>query len=295
VGLALWHDREDVVSAPEDERVEAGLAGIRRAVQTQLGVGRLETADVDSSEVVRFRGDLPSELSDARRTELLERVEELQPWLQGPFLLGGDLVVGGAWRNDQRWTGLGERLGDIAGQRVLDVGSNAGYDPFMFNVRGASEVVGCEPWDFYEQALFLQEIYGTSIDFRRIGWQQLSSDELGRFDLVHCHGVLYHELNPMAMLSRLHEMTADGGTLLLGSMMLADPALSDHVRFVSGSYYGDPTWWWVPGQLALRRMIAVAGFDVTGAFGLAEGPPGEFATVNGYIEAVRSERGPAVS
>ena len=25
------------------------------------------------------------------------------PWLQGPFLLGGDLLIGGAWRNDQRW------------------------------------------------------------------------------------------------------------------------------------------------------------------------------------------------
>lgn len=282
--------------AGEPHAVDEALTEIRRAVSDQLGVERPDTAVVDPGQLVRFSPELPAELGEAERADLEARAERLQPWLQGPFLLGGDLVVGGAWRNDQRWIGLGRKLGDdLGGRRVLDVGSNAGYDPFMFNLRGAAEVVACEPFAFHDQALFLDSIYRTGIDFRRLGWQQLSTDDLGRFDLVHCSGVLYHELNPMAMLTRLREMTTDEGTLLIGSMVLADPELSEHARFVPGSYYGDPTWWWVPGRLAFRWMVAAAGFDVVDELGFAEGPPGDFATSNGYLEARRSRREPAVS
>src|SRR5947208_7293878 len=87
------------------------------------------------------------------------------------------------------------------------------------------------------------------------------------------------------LLQRLRAMLAEGGTLYFGSMMLADPALSEHMRFVPGSYYGDPTWWWVPGRLAMRWMLEAAGFEVEDEFGIAPGPPGEFDTINGYFRA----------
>jgi tRNA (mo5U34)-methyltransferase len=202
-------------------------------------------------------------------------------------------VIGGAWRNDQRWVVLDAALPqDLSGMRVLDVGSNAGYDPFMFSRRGADYVLGCEPFEFIEQAHFLESIYKTGVDFQRIGWQELDAAVQGRFDLVHCHGVLYHEPNPMALLARLWQMAAPGGTLLLGSMMLADPTLSEYARYVPLSYYGDPTWWWVPGRLALRWMIETAGFEVEGAFGESAGPPGEFETINGYVRGIQVDRPP---
>lgn len=280
----------------EAQRVDDALASIREAVERQLGTGRPPAVDGDPGTLVRFSEDLPDELDPEERQSLADRAEQLQPWLQGPFLLGGDLVIGGTWRNDQRWVTLGDMLpSDLSGRRVLDVGCNAGYDPFMFRLRGADHVLGCEPFDFIEQARFLESIYRTGAEFQRIGWQQLSPERQGRFDLVHCHGVLYHELNPMGLLARLAEMTAPGGTALIGSMMLADPRLSEHMRFVPTSYYGDDTWWWVPGRLALRWMIESCGFDVESEFGEAPGPPGEFRTINGYFKATRSERPPAAS
>jgi hypothetical protein len=111
----------------------------------------------------------------------------------------------------------------------------------------------------------------------------------GRFDLVHCHGVLYHEMHPIALLQRLRAMLSDNGTLLFGSMMLADAELSEYVRYVPSAYYGDPTWWWVPGRLAMRWMLESVGLKVEEAFGFSDGPPGEFATVNGYFQAIKSE------
>lgn len=264
------------------------MARIRGEVEHQLGEHR-PTGDLfDPTTLVRFSPNLPEQLSPQERERLVKRAAELEPWLQGPFLLGGDLVIGGVWRIDSRWANLeAEVQPDLGGQRVLDIGSNAGYDPFMFSLRGASEILACEPFEFIEQAHFLESLYHTGVDFQPIGWQDLDPEQNGTFELVHCHGVLYHEPDPIALVARLYEMTAPGGTLLLGSMMLADPELSELVRFVPRSYYRDDTWWWVPGSLALRAMIESVGFEVEHAFGESDGPTGEFPTSNGYIRATR--------
>jgi SAM-dependent methyltransferase len=174
---------------------------------------------------------------------------------------------------------------ELSGKRVLDVGTNAGYDAFMFSLRGAESVLAVEPTEFIEQALFLESVYRSGVDFQRIGWQQLDPELHGRFDVVHCNGVLYHELHLIRMLSRLRRMLSDDGTAFIGSMMLASPELSEFVRFVPGPYYGDPTWWWVPGRLAFRRMLEATGLEVTGEIDQGNGPPGEFAVVNGYMVA----------
>jgi tRNA (mo5U34)-methyltransferase len=261
---------------------------IRDSVRRQLGTDKPHGGDFDPSTLVRFSTNLPDHLSAEERDRLRDATDDLEPWLQGPFLLSGDLVVGGAWRNDLRWAALDQEVPtDLSGKRVIDVGANAGYDPFMFNLRGADSVLGCEPYEFIEQARFLESIYKTGIDFQQVGWQDLDPQKDGTFELVHCHGVLYHEQNPMGLLKRLYDMTAPGGTLLLGSMMLTEPELAEFARFVPGSYYSDETWWWVPGPAALKAMIESVGFAVEHAFGDAPGPPGEFSTSNGYFRAVR--------
>jgi tRNA (mo5U34)-methyltransferase len=269
-----------------ESSIEESLEQIREAVRTQLGVEHPEAADIDCETVTRFSSNLDKSLTPERRTELVNRAAELDPWLQGPFYLGGDLIIGGTWRCDQRWVGLGEEVPkSLAGTRVLDVGSNAGYDPFMFALRGAQQVVACEPFGFHHQAVFLESLYHSGVQFENIGWESLSPERHGTFDLIHCHGVLYHEPNPLGMLQRLRSMLAPSGELLFGSMMLGDPEQSEYLRFVPGSYYRDETWWFVPGRLAMRWMLEVTGFRVAYSFGESAGPAGEFPVVNGYLRA----------
>ncbi len=272
-------------AAPDSSsEIEAALKVIRGDVARQLGqIGKAAEAE-DLWRLPRFSADLPDELPDARIAELQEAIAALEPWLQGPFLLAGNLVIPGVWRNDQRWESIGENVPDLSGKRVLDVGSNAGYDPFMFKLRGASEVLACEPFEFVHQARFLESIYQTGVDFRQIGWQQLDPSEHGLFDYVHCHGVLYHEPNPLAMLLRLRAMLAADGEMLFGSMLHASAEQSEYIRFVPDAYAGDKTWWFVPGRLAMRWMLEVTGFEVE-ELTLTEGPRGEFRTLNGYFRA----------
>jgi tRNA (mo5U34)-methyltransferase len=272
---------------------DPALAELRKQVERWTGSAAPVTPSVDPNTLTRFSEHVQAELGAEERERLAAEAEALQPWLQGPFLLGGDLVVGGAWRNDERWVGLGEWLADdLSGRRVLDIGSNAGYDPFMFNLRGAEYVLACEPFEFYRQATFLESIYRTGVDFRQIPWQRLSVEEHGQFDLIHCHGVLYHEVHPGVLLERLHELLTPDGELYFGSMMLASPELSEYARFVPGPYAGDESWWWVPGRLAMRWMLEVAGFDIRRVHDVHPGPDGEFAVVNGYFEATKGEPPP---
>jgi len=264
--------------------VEAALEVLRGDVARQLAqIGKAAEAK-DLQRLPRFSPDLPDELPPERVAELEEKIAALEPWLQGPFLLAGNLVIPGVWRNDQRWESIGDHVPDLSGKRVLDVGSNAGYDPFMFKLRGAREVLACEPYEFVHQARFLESIYRTGVDFREIGWQQLDPSEHGLFDFIHCHGVLYHEPNPLGMLLRLRSMVAPGGEMLFGSMLHASPEQSEYIRFVPDAYAGDKTWWFVPGRLAMRWMLEVCGFEVQ-ELTLNEGPRGEFRTLNGYFAA----------
>ncbi|MHB2000813.1 MAG: DUF1698 domain-containing protein [Solirubrobacteraceae bacterium] len=282
---------EPDATAERRDEIQAGLESIRGDVARQLAqIGRAAAAR-DLDRLPRFSSNLPDELSPERVAELQRVIDSLEPWLQGPFMLAGNLVIPGVWRVDQRWESLGEHVPDLTGKRVLDVGSNAGYDPFMFKLRGASEIVACEPFEFVHQAKFLESIYETGVDFRQIGWQQLDPGEHGQFDFVHCHGVLYHEPNPLGLLLRLRSMLKPDGEMLFGSVMHASIEQSEYIRFVPDAYASDKTWWFVPGRLAMRWMLEVTGFWVEELI-VAEGPSGEFRTLDGYFRAQPTDIAP---
>jgi tRNA (mo5U34)-methyltransferase len=276
----------------EATQIEEALDRVRAVTEAQLPLLSLPERTIEPESLPRFSPTLPDTLSTEEQERLRAEIKRLSPWLQGPFYLGGRLIIEGIWRNDGRWASLGDHVPDLTDKRVLDVGSNAGYDPFMFHMLGAREVLACEPFEFIAQAQFLESVYQTGVDFQRIGWQRLDPEIHGLFDVVHCNGVLYHEPNPMGMLQRLRTMVADGGELLLGSMMLEDPTLAEYTRFVRHDYAGDPTWWWVPGRLALRRMVDAAGFDVEPLPFLFGGPAGAFGVCNGYVRGRPTEPDP---
>jgi hypothetical protein len=169
-------------------------------------------------------------------------------------------VAAPSQRDALRWVALDREFeGQIAGKRVLVVDESTGYDAAMFAERDAAGVVCCD----------------------RPG----KPDPLGdaTFDIVHCADLLHRVCEPIALLATLRRMVADDGTLLIGSMMIADPERSEYLRFIPDRIDGDPSWWFVPGRLAFRWLVQTAGFEVESEFGEYESPLDGLPIVFGYL------------
>jgi SAM-dependent methyltransferase/predicted O-methyltransferase YrrM len=239
----------------------------------------------------RFSPHLPEKLDPGRRAELERQIAALGPWRQGPFVLADDLVIGGDNDSDRYWERLSDETEEIAGRSVLDVGSGAGFDSFMFRLRGAGRVLACEPSQAIEQARFLESIYHTGVEFSKLDWRDLDPAVQGRFDFVHCHRALEYEPDVMGLLSRLRAMVGDGGTLLFSALLHSSSERSEYLRFIPGSYGGDAGRWLVPGRLAMRWMLEVTGFEAE-ELALDEGPRAEFPTVVGYFRGTPADPAP---
>jgi SAM-dependent methyltransferase len=272
----------------ETARIDQALTSLRDAARRGL-----DGISVASATAGRSRMPAPVALEVDERARLARRIDELGPWLQGPFPLAADLVPGEACRDDQRWTELDREVPqDLSGRRVLDVGCRAGYDCFEFARRGA-EVVGCEWSRGIEQARLLKEVYESSARFEAIRWDGLDPQRHGLFDLVHCNRVLERVASPMNLLGQLWTLMTPGGTLLLGSSVLDAPELSAHAHFTGAWGEQGPGAGWLPGRLALRWMVETSGFGPEAWFGEGPGGQAEPPIVSLYLRAVRTERQPA--
>lgn len=188
----------------------------------------------------------------------------LQPYLQAPFPLPNGQVLQGPWLGQYKidyFTRCGITADSIAGKRVLDIGSNAGFDTFYLSTLGPSEIIGIEPSPlFFYQSLFLWAIYNCpNLSFRKFKWQEASTAGLGTFDVVNCQGILYHEHSPMQLVDSLFELLAPGGTLVLETHISLSNELT--ARFIPGAFWGDMSWFWLPTLPTLEAMFRTRGFE----------------------------------
>jgi len=219
---------------------------------------------------------------------------EVQPGLARPeAITGGDgAIAPGLTRDELRWAELDRQLGpELAGRRVLVVGGDE-YDARAFATRGASYVLVCTPADATcppANQGSVDRSAEPAVDVRGLGWQALDFSSHGTFDVVYCDGLLHRVLEPVTLLHTLRSVTAPRGTLLIGSMILADPERSEYLRFISDRHAGDGTWRFIPGRLAFRWLLHTAGFEVVSEFGEQEGPRDRIPVGSLYLRAVVSD------
>jgi SAM-dependent methyltransferase len=190
-------------------------------------------------------------------------VDKLQPFLQCPFPLPGQRVIQGSWPGEYKignFTLCGVTAETIANKRVLDIGSNAGFDTFYLSTLGPCEIIGIEPTSlFYFQSLLLWSFYYCpNLRFVQTGWQTFTKEAFGTFDVINCQGVLYHERHPLKLLEALFDLLTPGGKLVLEThISLADDVTAN---FIEGAFWGDTSWWWVPTVKAVGAMLRSCGF-----------------------------------
>jgi len=187
---------------------------------------------------------------------------QLGMFLQGPFPLPGGRTTRSAWDcrgKSGAYRSCGIDAERVRGKRTLDIGCNAGYDPFYMNGLGAAESVGLEPHPFYLHAMFLNAVYDRpEVSFFNAGWENLDRTCLGDFDWVSCLGLIYHIREPSQLIEKISSVMRPGSQLLMETHVLSET--SQQALFIEDTFWGDVTYWWIFGDECLTGMLRSSGF-----------------------------------
>jgi tRNA (mo5U34)-methyltransferase len=204
---------------------------------------------------------------------LRERVRALDPWYH-TLDLGDGVVTEGMF--DLRPYVERYGLPDVAGRRVLDVGTFDGFWAFELERRGASvlslDLDSIQQLDWPPRLRpaedaprgdtfrLAREALGSSVERVGCSIYDATPERLGGpFDLVFCGSVLIHLRDPMLALERMASLCA--GRLILAEEHSRRLAPFPYVR--GAEFRGDSPWstWWIPTAATWLRMVHTAGFE----------------------------------
>jgi 2-polyprenyl-3-methyl-5-hydroxy-6-metoxy-1,4-benzoquinol methylase len=156
----------------------------------------------------------------------------------------------------------------FAGTRILEIGPRDGLDSKRLAALSPAELVMVElPEKHGVTAPWVDTIPGPKryIEANLMYMARAELDALGRFDLVWCTGVLYHNAEQLRMLRRLFTLLRPGGFLVLESATFRGPrALRDQALvqvYFPDTYRNTGTITHLPTPAAINAWLGMAGFE----------------------------------
>jgi SAM-dependent methyltransferase len=154
------------------------------------------------------------------KADILDKINSFSGW-NYPFELAGHktvLDVGTINRHEQRKNYFFRPLvdllgGSLAGKRVLDLGCNQGFWSLAAIESGCDYVLGIDGRQMHiDQAKFVfdvKRINKDRYDFRFGNVFNLLNNDLGKFDIVLCLGLMYHISKHMTLLEHISSVNTD--------------------------------------------------------------------------------------
>lgn len=216
---------------------------------------------------VRYTLDQPiiaiggeDELDPTVRRSVLAALAGLRPWRKGPFSVFG-IEVDAEWRSDLKWSRVERALTSLEGHRVLDVGCGNGYYCLRALGAGAASVLGVEPSPLFvlQFELLKRSLPPLPSAVLPMGFEALPSHPHG-FDTVFSMGLLYHRKSPLEHLRRLVGFLAEGGQLVLETLIV-EPRFGP-VFEPRGRYAAMGNVWSIPSLPELSSWLEQAGLEV---------------------------------
>ena len=233
-----------------------------------------------------IRAEMPCDEKTLNAVKLA--LQRLHPWRKGPFCFG-DLHIDTEWRSDWKWRRMQHALGDLTGQRVLDIGCGNGYFGWRALQAGAYEVVGIDP-----SILFCIQHYAIQrfLNDGRNWVLPIKGEELPgsvQFDLTLSMGVLYHRREPLQHIQQLFALTNVGGRGVLETLVVTDAKS----LYPSGRYARMGNVWCVPSTAQVVKWMQQAGFDQVEIIDVTATTPDEqrstewmrFGSLSGCLDA----------
>jgi len=169
-----------------------------------------------------------------------------------------------------------DRIAELKGKRVLDVGCGGGILSEAMAARGAS-VTGI---DLGEKPLKVAQLHllesGLQVDYRLVAAESLAQEMPGAFDIVTCMELLEHVPDPAATVRACAELTRPGGHVFVSTI---NRNLKSYVLAIVGAEYvlkllprgtHDYEKFIKPSELA--AACRSAGLDVRGITGMTYNP-----------------------
>lgn len=123
--------------------------------------------------------------------------------------------------------------GSFNGLRILDVGCNCGGFSFETSKYSPKEVIGIDVDERnIKQANAIKNYLRIkNVKFLKLAAEEISEENLGKFDITILAGLLYHLEDPIGVMKRISKMTTS--TLLIDS----------HVHYSTRQSEDIPSWW----------------------------------------------------
>ena len=159
----------------------------------------------------------------------------------------------------QRWADLVDVIPqDLSGMRILDIGSADGFYTLEFARRNAREVVAVDTWSKHIRRIeWLKEYFDLGNITPMVGSiEQLTVDQIGKFDIVFMLGLLYHLKDPLAGLEAISMLSS---VLYLETISIFDeenPYL--YLKPPAEDVHHIPKW--IPTTRCIRDMLEAVGY-----------------------------------
>jgi len=198
------------------------------------------------------------EVSSEERQHIRDQLKQFMPWRKGPFSIFGT-DVDAEWRSERKWQRLEEKLPDLKGKMIADIGCNNGYYMFRMAHHQPRFVLGLEP--------SVQHYYCFNSLKSMAGADNLAIDLLGvehlnlfpqSFDAVFLMGIIYHRPSPVDTLRDILNALKPGGSLILESQAI--PGQEPYALFPDKTYAKVPGTYFVPTGSCLHNWMQKAGF-----------------------------------
>lgn len=178
-------------------------------------------------------------------------------------------------------------LARASGQRILEIGPKYGHDTCLLAGLGPSEIVIVDLPD--KQSVI--NVWWDGIPepkCRVVGNLMYMPRDvvsaMGRFSLVWCTGVLYHNAEQLRLVRRLFDLCADDGVVVVESEVLPDePRAVVQVCWPAG-YHGVPTITHAPSREAVQAWLEMSGFQQVHEWGCY---PPDYARRRGVWTGIR--------
>ena len=215
-----------------------------------LPLARKASTALDSCIVITAHDILAEDLVKVEKLLM-----QLRPWRKGPFSIN-ELYIDSEWRSDMKWDRIKSAIGDLHGQRVLDIGSGNGYFGWRMIAANAKQVIGVDPTPLYcMQHLAIQHFLQDD----RNWVLPLRVEEIPKnpkFDTVFSMGVIYHRNDPQDHVRQIFDLTQPGGRAVIESIVtMQGTSIFPEDRYARMRNIGC-----IPDQRTLMDWCLEAGF-----------------------------------